>query len=121
MAVVEVTNFPFVHETMIEGYYKTLNELRSGAFAAIQCDQSSHHDHEVNNACKYAMGLIKKELDGLKEQRKALYAELDAKYGVKGKDYIVTMDGSVHLINDRKTDESVDCGMVTNWRLLEDL
>ena len=96
--VVEVTNFPFVKEEMLKGYLNTLKSIDAPHFAAIQCDQGSHHDYEIYNACKYARELIQKELDELEKQRKILYEDLDAKYGKKGKDYIVTMDGSVHLL-----------------------
>lgn len=98
MATVEVVNFPFMHETTLEKYIRTLQKIDSEHFGPIQCDQGSHWDYEVVNACDYAMKMIQKELDELKERKKAMYAELNAKYGQKGVDYIVTMDGSVHLI-----------------------
>lgn len=127
--VVEVTNFPFLHERTLEEYIKTLQTMSGRPFAAIACDQGSHRDYEEYNALKYALDLIHKELDVLKEQKKALYEELSSKYGVKGIDFVVTMDGSV--ITDgikrktdskvRKTSENVDCEMITNWRMLGEL
>ena len=98
--ILEKVDYPFLHEQMLEEYIKTLNELDSPHFAAIQCDQGGSHNYKVYNACKYARGLIRKELDELKEQKKKLYEELDEKYGVRNKDYFVTMAGTVERRNE---------------------
>lgn len=91
--VVEKVSFPFLHESTLNEYIRTLDSI--DCFVAIQCDQASHRDYQIYNACKYAKEKIQQELDDLKLLRKAMYLELDEKYG-KG-NYCVTMDGSVHV------------------------
>ena len=97
--IAEKVDFPFVREHMIKDYRKTLLDLGKGPFAAIACDQGGSDDYKIYNATTYAVELIDKELEELKQRREALYVELAAKYGEKGvdKDWFLTMDGSVHV------------------------
>lgn len=99
--VVEKVNFPFLHESSLKDYIKTLHEI--DCFGAIQTDSASRRDYEIYNACKYAREKIQQELDDLALLKEVMYKELDAKYGERYKDYYVTMDGSVHI--DRKDGE----------------
>lgn len=93
--IVEKIDYDFLHEESLKQYIKTLHEIDAGHFAAIQCDQGSSHNYAVYNACKYARKLMQAELDAMQKKKKKLYAELDRKYGTRGKDYFVTMAGQV--------------------------
>lgn len=106
--IAEKVDYPFLHEEMIKGYRKTLIDLGRGPFAAMMCDQDGSKDRETYYATKYAVEQIDKELADLKERYKALIAELTAKYGKKGEDWIMTMDGSVHRIVKESSNEQVD-------------
>lgn len=104
--IIEKVDYPFLHREMIREYRKTLLDIGSGPFAAIACDQGGSLDYQIYNATKYAVELIEKELEELKEREKKLFSELSEKYGEKGvdKDWFITMDGSVHLTKKNKED-----------------
>ena len=93
--LLEKVDYNFLHEESLKEYIKTLQDISSRNFAPIQCDQGSSENYKKVHACDYAVKLIKAELEEMQEQKKKLYAELDAKYGVRGKDYFVTMAGTV--------------------------
>lgn len=104
MEVVEKTDFPFLRMQMLQENIKTLKRLSSLSFGAIQCDQGSSWEYQVVHACDHGKELIQKELDNLKKQEKELFRTLDEKYGIRGKDYMVTMDGSIHKITGKKAE-----------------
>lgn len=93
--VLEKVDYNFLHEESLKEYIKTLTAISSQNFAPIQCDQGSSENYKKVYACDYAVSLIKKELKEMEEQKRRLYAELDAKYGIRNKDYFVTMAGTV--------------------------
>lgn len=93
--LLEKVDYNFLHEESLREYIKTLQGISSRNFAPIQCDQGSTENYKKVHACDYAVSLIEKELAEMEDQKKKMYAELDAKYGVRGKDYFVTMAGTV--------------------------
>ena len=93
--VLEKVDYKFLHEEELREYIKTLQGISSRNFAPIQCDQGSTENYKKVHACDYAVKLIKAELSEMEDQKKKLYAELDAKYGIRNKDYFVTMAGTV--------------------------
>lgn len=93
--ILEKVDYKFLHEESLKEYIKTLQGISSRNFAPIQCDQGSSENYKKVHACDYAVKLIKAELEEMQEQKKKMYAELDAKYGERGKDYFVTMAGTV--------------------------
>lgn len=93
--ILEKVDYNFLHEQSLEDYIKTLQDISSRCFGAIQCDQGSLEDYKKVHACDYAIKLIKKELAEMAEEKKILYAKLDKKYGVRNKDYFVTLAGTV--------------------------
>ena len=93
--LLEKVDYKFLHEEELREYIKTLQGISSRNFAPIQCDQGSTENYKKVHACDYAVKLIKAELAEMEDQKKKLYADLDAKYGIRGKDYFVTMAGTV--------------------------
>ena len=93
--ILEKVDYDFLHEQSLKEHIKTLQDISCRNYAPIQCDQGSSENYKKVHACDYAVKLIKKELAEMEEQKKKLYAELDAKYGVRNKDYFVTMAGTV--------------------------
>lgn len=93
--MLEKIDYDFLHEESLKQYIKTLIEISNENFAPIQCDQGSSENYKRKNACDYAKDLIRDELREMEAKKKEIYKKLDSKYGVRGKDYFVTMAGTV--------------------------
>ena len=104
---VETIDYPFLEEEALKKHINVLKKLSNQNFAAIQCDQGSHENYAIVNACDHAIKLIQKELNVLFMQKEMIYAELRTKYG---NNFVVDMAGGVHLLKSEHEKEMMTTG-----------
>ena len=98
MKGLQKVKYPFLHEQELREHIATLKKISARSFAPIACDQGSSDNYKVCHACDYAIKLINEELNGLMLEKERMYNYLDARYGERGKDYCITLDGTVHRV-----------------------